>query len=508
MKTEKRLGMSKPNLNRVSGILLHPISLPSPYGIGDMGYEAYRFIDFLKRAGQHLWQTLPLTPTGFGDSPYQSFSAFAGQPLLISPDLLMEMGLVWHDDLEEYPHKEERYVDYGAVLTWKTKMFQKAFERFYQLGEEVHKEYQEFILENKFWLEDYALFMSCKEKHEGQSWIFWDEEYRTPTEEVKEAMKLEFADSMNFYYFVQFIFFKQWAQLRAYANENGIQIIGDIPLFMSLDSADVWANQGLFQLDSQGYPTAVAGVPPDYFSETGQLWGNPLYDWEAHKADGFTWWIARIRNQLKISDILRIDHFRGLDEYWSIPAGEETALNGSWKPGPKEAFFLAIQEKLGNDLPFIAEDLGIITDSVCQLRDKFDLPGMKILQFAFDSEEQSAFLPHNFTTTNCICYTGTHDNDTTVGWYQTASRHSQDKVRRYMNSDGSYIHWDFVRMCLGSIAAYAIIPFQDLIAAGKEARMNTPGGGARNWAWRCTKEEINDWLADMLYNVCELYGRI
>lgn len=501
--------MSKTTLPRVSGILLHPTSFPSPYGIGDMGYEAYEFIDFLHRAGQHLWQILPLTPTGFGDSPYQSFSAFAGQPLIISPALLRDMGLVEEYDLFGCETGDGRYVEYGTILPWKTRVLKTAYTRFWQNPkQEWLSEYNAFTEENADWLDDYALFTACKEKHQGQNWLLWDEEYRNPTPEVKEKMAEEFADGIKYCKFVQFIFYRQWAALRRYANEKEVKIIGDMPLFMSLDSADVWANQGLFQLDSKGYPTAVAGVPPDYFSATGQLWGNPLYDWDAHKADGFKWWISRIRTQLKLADYVRIDHFRGLDEYWSVPAGEETALNGAWAAAPGEDLFYAIEKELGENLPIIAEDLGTITQSVRDLRDKFHLPGMKILQFAFDSDEESAFLPHNFTTPNCVCYTGTHDNDTTVGWYQTASQYSKDKVRRYMNTDGGCIHWDFIRTCLGTIAAYAIFPLQDLMAVGKEGRMNTPGSASKNWAWRYMKHELSDWLADMLHDACELYGRL
>lgn len=501
--------MSKTTLPRVSGILLHPTSFPSPYGIGDMGYEAYEFIDFLHRAGQHLWQILPLTPTGFGDSPYQSFSAFAGQPLIISPALLRDMGLVEEYDLFGCETGDGRYVEYGTILPWKTRVLKTAYTRFWQNPkQEWLSEYNAFTEENADWLDDYALFTACKEKHQGQNWLLWDEEYRNPTPEVKEKMAEEFADGIKYCKFVQFIFYRQWAALRRYANEKEVKIIGDMPLFMSLDSADVWANQGLFQLDLKGYPTAVAGVPPDYFSATGQLWGNPLYDWDAHKADGFKWWISRIRTQLKLADYVRIDHFRGLDEYWSVPAGEETALNGAWAAAPGEDLFHAIEKELGENLPIIAEDLGTITQSVRDLRDKFHLPGMKILQFAFDSDEESAFLPHNFTTPNCVCYTGTHDNDTTVGWYQTASQYSKDKVRRYMNTDGGCIHWDFIRTCLGTIAAYAIFPLQDLMAVGKEGRMNTPGSASKNWAWRYMKHELSDWLADMLHDACELYGRL
>lgn len=500
--------MSSVALPRVSGILLHPTSIPSPYGIGDMGLEAYEFIDFLQRSGQHLWQTLPLTPTGFGDSPYQSFSAFAGQPLIISPAFMEELELIREEDLADCPAGDGKAVDYGTIIPWKTKILKLAFERFRQTKDEgLLAEYEGFVEENAFWLEDYALFMSCKDKHEGQSWLSWEEPYRQPTKADKARMKEEFFDDMRYYYFVQFMFFKQWNQLRTYANAKDIKIIGDIPLFMSLDSADVWANQELFRLDSKGYPLAVAGVPPDYFSATGQLWGNPLYDWKAHKKEKYRWWISRIKGQLKLADYVRIDHFRGLYEYWSVPAGEETAMNGTWEEGPKDDLFHAIEKELGKDLPIIAEDLGIITQEVRDLRDRFGLPGMKILQFGFESQGESSFLPHQFKTTNCVCYTGTHDNDTTKGWYETAPEYAKDKVRCYMNTDGSSIHWDFLRTCLGTIAAYAVIPLQDILGVGKEGRMNTPGVAAKNWAWRYEKESLSHELAEGLKRITRLYGR-
>ena len=358
-----------------------------------------------------------------------------------------------------------------------------------------------------FWLEDYALFMSCKEKHEGKSWHTWEDKYRKPTKTRKAKMLQEFAKDMQYYYFVQFMFYKQWLQLREYANEKGIKIIGDMPLYMSLDSADVWANQGLFQLDSKGFPTSVAGVPPDYFSATGQLWGNPLYKWSAHKKEEFKWWVSRIQAQLKLADYVRIDHFRGLDEYWAVPAKEETAINGKWKPGPKEELFLAIEKELGEDLPIIAEDLGTITQSVRDLRDRFGLPGMKILQFGFEADDESSFLPHQFKTTNCVCYTGTHDNNTTKGWYEGVKEKTKDKIRYYMNTDGNIVHWDFVRTCLGTIAAYAIFPLQDALGIGEEGRMNTPGVATKNWAWRYQKEDLSRGLAKELNYITKIYGR-
>ena len=320
-------------------------------------------------------------------------------------------------------------------------------------------------------------------------------------------MKTLLQENIEYYYFAQFMFHKEWLELKAYANKKEVQIIGDIPLFVSLDSADVWAHQELFQLDSEGYPTVVAGVPPDYFSETGQLWGNPLYDWKKHKKNGYQWWIARVRHQLQLADYLRIDHFRGLESYWAIPAGEETAINGKWVPGPGADLFYAIRKELGDDLPIIAEDLGIITPEVEALRDEFGFPGMKILQFAFDAEDESTFLPHQLTDINCVCYTGTHDNNTTKGWYASASEYSRDKVRYYMNTDANLIHWDFLRTCLGTIATYAIIPMQDVLGVDSEGRMNTPGVAEGNWSWRYQSTALTPELAEALAKITRIYGR-
>ena len=494
--------------SRISGILLHPTSLPSKYGIGDLGKEAYNFIDFLEKSGQHLWQVLPLNPTGFGDSPYQSFSAFAGQPLLISPEHLKDLGLLSDNDLDDCPDSDPEQIDYGTIIPWKLSILKKAYEKYRHTSDKMLlEEYDSFYENNKFWLDDYALFMSCKEENNGKSWLEWEKKYQFPSSAFLTELKTTLKFEIGYYKFIQFIFFKEWYALKKYANEKEIKIIGDIPIFVSLDSADVWANKSLFQLDSKGYPLAVAGVPPDYFSETGQLWGNPLYDWDAHKKTGYKWWILRVQSQLDLVDYLRIDHFRGFEAYWSIPYGEKTAVNGKWKHGPKESLFLAIEKALGDHLPIIAEDLGIITPEVERLRDRFEFPGMKVLQFAFESVEESTFLPHQFTTTNCVCYTGTHDNDTTVGWYETAEETSRDKVRRYMNTDGNSVHFDFIRTCLGSIAAYAVFPLQDVLGLGKKGRMNCPGVAAGNWAWRYRKEMLTDELAKKLLDLTILYGR-
>ena len=500
------------NSERLSGILLHPTSLPSPYGIGDLGDAAYRFVDFLKKAGQHLWQILPLTHTGYGDSPYQSFSAYAGQPLLISPAHLMELGLLTADDLADVPPCCPDSVDYGAIIPWKQSVYEKAYAHFMNAGPKelpLYTEYLDFIQEEQGWLNDYALFMACKSENGGVSWLEWEDKYRMPAPEFKEKLRSTLKEKIGFYQFLQFIFYKEWHALKTYANEHDVRIIGDIPIFVSMDSADVWANQHLFQLDSKGFPLKVAGVPPDYFSATGQLWGNPLYDWEAHEKEGFSWWISRIRHQLKSLDILRIDHFRGFESYWAIPYGEKTAINGKWIPAPGYDLFHAIQDALGDDLPIIAEDLGIITPEVDALRKEFHFPGMKVLQFAFDNLGESDYLPYRFTDPDCVCYTGTHDNDTTLGWYKTLSQDCQRRLRRYVRctDDDTRICRELIAAALGSIAGYVIFPLQDVLGYGSSARMNTPGTASGNWSWRFSEGALREELAETLREDTMLYGR-
>lgn len=507
--TKEIFTMSTTALPRTSGILLHPTSLPAPYGIGDLGQAAYDFVHFLEKSGQHLWQILPLTHTGYGDSPYQSFSAFAGQPLLISPDLLLGLHLLTEEDLLDCPQTDMEHIDYGTIIPWKMNLLRIAHKRFLDAPQHsLEDKYQSFCGENASWLEDYSLFMALKDLNGGVSWLEWEDVYRMPDEQTKSDLRSRFEQETDFYCFIQFIFFQQWGQLKSYANAHGIRIIGDIPIFVSMDSADVWANQHLFQLDTKGFPTSVAGVPPDYFSATGQLWGNPLYAWDVHKREGYTWWISRIKNQLKILDILRIDHFRGFEAYWSIPYGEDTAINGRWLKGPGEDLFSAIQHALGNDLPIIAEDLGVITPEVEALRDAFSFPGMRVLQFAFEDTGESTFLPHNFTTPNCVCYTGTHDNDTTRGWYETLRKDCRKKLRRYLNMKKQEpASLSMIRACLGSTAAYAIFPLQDLLDIGKDGRMNTPGVAAGNWNWRFSQDALTKKLAKKLKKLSQLYGR-
>ena len=492
---------------RQSGILLHPTSLPGPYGIGDLGKTAYDFIDFLKDAGQTLWQCLPLGPTGFGDSPYQAYSAFAGQPLLISPEKLLDLNLLNESDFFNMPAWDEHRVNYDKLIVFKTTLLKTAYQNFLNISDAaLNREFHTFCQENDGWLTDYALFMALKDDHNGKKWTEWESKYKTPTAASKAEALKRLDSSVNYYRFVQFIFFKQWYELKKYANENNIQIIGDIPIFVSPDSADVWANKELFQLDDEGYPTVVAGVPPDYFSATGQLWGNPLYDWEYHKKTGYAWWIQRIRHQLTQTDILRIDHFRGFEAYRAVPGGEETALNGKWVKGPGNDFLDHDLKAFDGELPIIAEDLGIITPEVEALRDDYNLPGMKILQFAFNEPGDSDYLPYNYIE-NCVCYSGTHDNDTTLGWYRQASPVSQDKARRYLSCDGNNIHWDFIRLAMGSVARYAIFPLQDVHGLGSNSRMNTPGTGTGNWSWRFAKSDLQPWMSSYLNDLSKLFWR-
>lgn len=501
------------NFPKHTGVLLHPTSFPGPYGIGELGKSAYSFIDFLVRSGLNTWQTLPLGHTGFGDSPYQPFSAFAGQPLIISLDHLKELKLLFDKDFSNMPRWNDEQVSYGDLIEFKTKLLKLAYERFtddkhkdlFSSDEELMDEYNSF-LRNSFWLEDYALFMAIKDYHQGMPWYMWEDGLKKATKKAKIAWAAKLEKETGYYKFIQFLFYIEWTKLKAYANKKGVSIIGDIPIFLAWDSADVWANQKLFLLDSKGYPTVVAGVPPDYFSETGQLWGNPLYNWKKHTETGYEWWIERIRHQLTLSDFLRIDHFRGFDKFWAVPYGDETAINGSWIEAPGVNFFTHLEATLGYQLPIIAEDLGEIDQSVIDLRDKFGFPGMKILQFAFENPEENNFLPHNFTR-NCVCYTGTHDNDTTLGWYKHTYESSKDKLRRYFSTDGYDICWVLIRACFASVANMAIVPLQDILCLDSWARFNTPGIAEGNWAWRYKEGDLTHEIEARLYETCKIYGR-
>lgn len=491
---------------RSSGILLHPTSLPGPYGIGDIGPQAFSFVDFVADSGCGLWQVLPLGPTGYGDSPYQCFSAFAGNPYLISPDGLLEDGLLGPLDLTDLPPFPADRVDYGWVIPWKLDLLARAWERFSSTPHHpLQQEFAAFCRQQAAWLDDYALFMALKDAYQGAPWTQWPASLRDREPDALESIRQQHAQAVDRYRFYQFIFFRQWKRLRAHANGRGVKIIGDIPIFVAHDSADVWAHPELFYLDKTGRPTVVAGVPPDYFSPTGQLWGNPLYHWEIHKKTGYAWWLARFRATLELVDIIRLDHFRGFAGYWEVPGDAPTAETGRWVPGPGADFFATVREKLGG-LPIIAEDLGEITPDVIALRDQFNLPGMKIMQFAFSGPE-NPFLPHNFVP-NCVAYTGTHDNDTAMGWYHTAPEHERDYARRYLAVDGSNFAWDLIRAAWRSVAVFAIAPMQDLLSLGSEARMNFPGRPAGNWMWRMPADALRPDIRERLREFNGLYGRL
>lgn len=493
-------------MKRSSGILLHPTSLPSPYGIGDLGPQAYRFADWLSSTGSKYWQMLPLGPTGYGDSPYQSFSAFAGNPYLISPDALLADGLLNLDDLSPLSDLPASHVDFGMLIPRKLDLLHQAFTCYQSEPQKLLGAFDQFRAENEAWLEDYALFMALKESNGGGAWNGWDESLRARKKSALDKSRKELAEIISRYEFYQFLFFRQWNKLRAYANERGIQIIGDIPIFVAYDSADVWAHPELFFLDKHGSPTVVAGVPPDGFSATGQLWGNPLYDWKTHKKDDYAWWLARVNSCLKIFDVLRLDHFRGFAGYYEIPAKHETAEHGKWVKGPGKDFFKAIQKNLGEkELPIIAEDLGLVTPDVIELLDVFKLPNMKVLQFAFSGPD-NPFLPHQYVP-NCVAYTGTHDNDTVRGWFESAEPHEREFARRYLRVDGSDFAWDLIRGVWASVANLAITPMQDVLNCGGEARMNYPSRLGGNWEWRMGEHDMNEHLANRLRELNWLYAR-
>ncbi len=490
---------------RSSGILLPVSSLPTRYGIGGFSREAYHFVDQLKRAGQSNWQVLPLGPTGYGDSPYQAFSTFAGNPYYISLDTLMEEGLLTQQECQEADAgANPEYVDYGLLYNTRYAVLRKAYARF-QPG----KLYNEFVEENQFWLEDYCLFMALKNKMNGACWTDWPEEYKTRRPEAVKAAKEELADEIAFFSFLQYKFMQQWTALKAYANSCGIRIIGDIPIYVAFDNSDAWSNPELFQFDENCTPTAVAGCPPDAFSEDGQLWGNPLYRWDVHKETGYAWWIQRVKHCMKLYDVIRVDHFRGFDEYYSIPYGDTTAKNGKWEKGPGIDLFNAIEKELGK-LDVIAEDLGTLTDSVVELVKESGFPGMKVLQFAFSGDNENVYLPHNYEP-NCVVYTGTHDNNTTVGWYKEMSPAEREFSKTYMDNYRTApdeIHWDFIRLALSSIANLAIIPMQDYLGLGSEARLNFPSTMGENWKWRMLPGQFNEELVQRIHSLAVRYSRI
>lgn len=493
--------------DRASGILLHPTSLPGPDGIGDLGPEAYRFVDFLSRTGCQFWQILPLGPTGYGDSPYQCFSAFAGNPYLISATVLLDQGLLDQSDLADRPDFSLERVDYGPVIDWKIKLLRRSFQYFKTSKDKnIQKSFEAFKSEQEDWLDTFALFMAIKSEQGNVSWCEWPEPFRMRDPKALSEFKKEFAEEIELQIFMQFIFFNQWQSLRAYAKEKGVRIIGDIPIFVAYDSADVWEHKELFYLDKTGLPKVVAGVPPDYFSETGQLWGNPLYKWQIHQENGYKWWIRRLQHVFETVDYVRLDHFRGFEGYWEVPFGNETAEKGRWVKGPGEELFTTLRNALG-ELPIIAEDLGVITKPVIKMREQFNLPGMKIFQFAFASDPDDDFLPHNYPV-NCVAYTGTHDNNTTRGWYDFASESEKDFCRRYLARSGDDISWSMIRTLWQSVAAWVIAPMQDFLSLGEWARMNYPGTSSGNWTWRMHPDAIDQGLIHRLHETNFLYGRL
>jgi len=503
---------------RASGILLHPTSLPSRFGIGDFGDEAFQFVDFLADSKQTYWQVLPLGQTGYGDSPYQCFSAFAGNIYLISPEKLREDGFLSDEDLATVPDFPADKVDFGAVIDFKLPVLKKAFENFrLTADEDLAEKFHLFCKFNAFWLEDYALYRAIKLSQDQKSWQDWDEDLKLREPQALEKARIKLDDEVFAQKFYQFAFFKQWDALKKYANEKNIKIVGDVPIFVALDSADVWCSPRQFKLKEDGSPRVVAGVPPDYFSKTGQLWGNPIYNWENMREDGFAWWTSRVKFSLKMFDIVRIDHFRGFAAAWEVPGGDQTAERGEWVTVPGMELFQTLKQKIG-ELPFWAEDLGVITPDVEELRDTFEFPGMRILQFAFGGDAKNHDLPHNYIH-NCVAYTGTHDNDTTVGWFNSKAgegsgrdaeqiNKERDFCLNYLNSDGLEIHWDFVRTVWSSVANDVVAPMQDLLGLGNDARMNLPASTAGNWLWRCQKADFSDNIAERLSKLTEIYGRI
>jgi 4-alpha-glucanotransferase len=503
---------------RSSGILLHPTSLPGPYGLGELGPEAHRFADFLRDAGQRIWQVLPLGPTGYGDSPYQCFSAFAGNPLLLSLDLLLESGYLAPEDLISRPDFPEDNVDFGSVIAWKLPLLRKAFEAFQRRATATDREeFDAFCQKSAAWLDDFALFMALKEAHHNIMWTEWGRELRLRDPAALEQAHRHLRDEIECHQYIQFEFERQWCDLKAHCQRNDIRIMGDVPIYVALDSADVWANPRFFELDENGQPKVVAGVPPDYFSATGQLWGNPIYRWDEHAKTGYAWWIARVRRALEVLDMIRLDHFRGFEAYYEIPTGETTAINGAWVKGPGARLFEALQSALGT-LPIVAENLGVITPEVEGLRQQFGFPGMAILQFAFGNDPQAPdFKPHNYPH-HLVAYTGTHDNDTVVGWWTSkpgagSIRTTEDVekemayARRYLNTDGHDINWVMIRTLMASVAHTVLFPLQDVLGVGSAGRMNLPGTSSCNWRWRFRSDALTTEHSVHLKQLAETYDR-
>jgi 4-alpha-glucanotransferase len=484
---------------RSSGILLHPTSLPGPFGIGDLGPEAFAFADFLAASGQRIWQVLPIGATGYGDAPYQSFSAFAGNPLLVSPEKLVEHGYLTKHDIAGPPSLPDGEVDFGRVIPFKYELLRKAYRSFVPPAG-----YKEFEAAEETWLEPFATFMALRNANGGRVWTEWTSD------------KLDTAEAA-FHKFVQYEFFLQWNELHEYCRARGIRIFGDLPIYVAHDSADVWSNRGIFELDARGNTKLMAGVPPDYFSATGQLWGNPIYNWGGLIKSNFDWWVARLQATLNVFDLIRVDHFRGFEAYWAVPAGETTAVNGKWIKAPGAQLFEAAEQRLGQ-LPIVAENLGVITPEVEALRERFHFPGMAVLQFAFGTDLQApTFRPHNYPR-DVVAYTGTHDNDTTIGWWTASGAGSSTRsladiererayAKAYLNTGGSEINWDFIRAIVSSVAHTAVIPLQDVLGLGSEARMNTPSTTSGNWKWRFQAGELTSAHSSRLKELTQLYDR-
>ncbi len=494
------------NFKRASGILLHPTSLPSEFGIGDFGVEAFEFAKFLADAGQTYWQILPLTPTGYGDSPYQSFSAFAGNTNLISPQKLFDDGLLNLEDLERRPEFPARRVDYGKVYDWKNWMLERAYEGFCQsTNNNLRDEFEKFCAEENSWLEDYALYRAIKLSRNQTAWFEWDVPLKLRDANALNDARENLRDAVRAQKFRQWIFFRQWRELKNYCNWKRIKIVGDAPIFVALDSADVWCNPQEFKLNEDGSPKVVAGVPPDFFSKTGQLWGNPIYDWERMRANDFRWWIARAKHALKMVDIVRIDHFRGFAAAWEVPAKDKTAEHGEWVNVPGKELFDALENALG-ELPFWAEDLGVITPDVESLRDEFDFPGMRILEYGFGGDAHSRDFPPNYVK-NSVAYTGTHDNDTVVGWFEKANKHEREFCMDFLQSDGREINWDFISAVWESVSDTAIAPMQDVLGLGSAARMNFPSSSSGNWNWQCAAGDFSVETANRLHELTKKCDR-
>jgi 4-alpha-glucanotransferase len=494
------------NFPRASGILLHPTSLPGEFGIGDLGDEALSFIEFLSSSSQSYWQVLPLGPTGYGDSPYQCFSAFAGNTLLISPHRLVQTALLSNTDLQSHPAFVAERVQYGPVHDFKKLLLKKAYDNFQSSTDaDLRKGFADFCAQAASWLDDYALFRALKDAHDGRAWNTWESGLVKREAGALEKAGAKLRDEVNAQKFYQYLFFRQWSEIKAVCRERGIKIIGDMPLFVAHDSADVWTNQQLFKLDEYGRSLFVAGVPPDFFSKTGQLWGNPIYDWERMREDGFKWWIERMRAMLAMFDIVRLDHFRGFAAAWEVPGGDQTAEHGAWVNAPGRELFGALKAALG-ELSVIAEDLGEITPDVEALRAEFDFPGMRVLQFAFGGDAHNLHLPHNYAS-NFIAYTGTHDNPTARSWFDSLDERTREHCLKYLGSDGKEINWDMMRATFSSVADTAITPLQDVLGLGREGLMNIPATTDGNWSWRFRAGNLTGKLAERLREMCGLYGR-